>query len=151
MNLARNRSGKSGSKKPIRKTPPVWVKFKPEEVEKIVVKLAKEGLTTSKIGIVLRDSYGVPDVKQLTGKSILKILEENNLAPEIPEDLYALLRKAVIIRNHLSKNKKDNVSKRGLIFTESKIRKLARYYVRKGKLPEGWKYDPEKAKLIVNL
>ena len=116
--MAKNRSGKSGSKRPLRKTPPVWLKLKPKEVEKIIVKLRKEGLTTSKIGIVLRDSYGVPDVKQLLNKNILKVVDENQLSSEIPEDLYSLMRKAVIIRKHLSKNNKDAVTKRGLIFTE---------------------------------
>ena len=149
--MAKNRSGKSGSKRPLRKTPPVWLKLKPKEVEKIVVKLRKEGLTTSQIGVVLRDSYGVPDVKQLVGKNILKIVDENELTPELPEDLYSLMRKAVVIRKHLSNNKKDNVTKRGLIFTESRIRKLVKYYVKKGKLQEGWKYDPEKAKLMVKI
>ena len=151
MIMAKNRSGKSGSKRPLRKTPPVWLKLKPKEVEKIVVKLRKEGLTTSQIGVVLRDSYGVPDVKQLFGKNILKIVDENELTPELPEDLYSLMRKAVVIRKHLSNNKKDNVTKRGLIFTESRIRKLVKYYVKKGKLQEGWKYDPEKAKLMVKI
>ena len=129
----------------------MWVKLSSGEVEKIVIKLAKKDMTTSQIGIVLRDNYGVPDVKQLTGKSILKICEENKIVKEIPEDLYSLMRKAILIRNHLNKNKHDNVTKRGLILAESKIRKLVRYYVRTGKLPEGWKYDPDKAKLLVKL
>lgn len=147
--MAKRRSGRSGSKKPLRKTVSTWVKIKPKEVEKIVVNLAKQGTWPSKIGLILRDSYGIPSVKKITRKSILRIMKDNNLTPNIPEDLYSLLKKAVVVRRHLGKNKKDKVSLKGLILTESKIRKLSRYYVRRGVLPEDWKYDPEKAELLV--
>jgi len=45
--------GKSGSKKPLKKAAP-WVKYKPKEIEEIVVKLDKEGNSSAKIGILLR-------------------------------------------------------------------------------------------------
>jgi small subunit ribosomal protein S15 len=147
--MAKRRTGKSGSKQPLRKTAPTWVKLKTKEVEKIVVNLAKQGMLPSKIGLILRDSYGIPSIKKLTSKSILRIMRENKIIPDMPEDLYSLLKKAVIVRKHLDKNKKDNFSKKGLILTESKIRKLGRYYVRRGVLPKDWKYDHEKAKLLV--
>lgn len=149
--MAKRRTGKSGSKKPLRKTTPTWVKLKSKEVEKIVVNLAKQGMLPSRIGLILRDSYGVPSIKKLTSKSILSIMRENKIAPDIPEELYSLLKKAVIVRKHLDKNKKDNFSKKGLILTESKIRKLGRYYVRKRVLPKDWRYDPEKTKLLVKI
>lgn len=149
--MAKRRSGKSGSTKPVRKTIPVWVKLKPVEIEKLIIKFAKEGKGPSIIGILLRDQYGVPDVKRICKKSILQILKDNKLSPDIPEDLYFLMKKAVIIRSHLERNRRDKFSIKGLILTESKIRKLARYYVRKKTLPETWKYDAEKAKLLVKV
>lgn len=149
--MAKRRSGRSGSKKPVRKTVPVWVKLKPTEIEKLIIKLAKEGKGPSIIGILLRDQYGVPDVKRICKKSILQILKDNKLTPDIPEDLYFLMKKAVIIRRHLERNRRDKFSIKGLILTESKIRKLARYYRRKKTLPETWKYDAEKAKLLVKV
>jgi len=76
-------------------------------------------------------------------------MKENNLYHKIPEDLFNLLKQAVNLRNHLKKNKKDYTSKRGLELLESKIRRLAKYYVRKKVLPEDWRYSPEKAKLLV--
>jgi small subunit ribosomal protein S15 len=33
--------------------------------------------------------------------------------------------------------------------TESKIWRLTKYYIRKGSLPQGWRYDPQQAKLII--
>jgi len=89
------RKGKSGSKKPFRTEPPEWCELSAREVEEKVVELAKQGLSTAQIGMVLRDSYGVPDVKLLTGKKILQILRERGLAPAIPEDLQSLIKKAI--------------------------------------------------------
>jgi len=141
--------GKHGSKKPPIKVPPTWVKYKKEEVEKLVIKFAKEGYSTAMIGTLLRDQFGIPDVKAITGKSISKIVKENKLYPSYPEDLLNLLKKAVNLRQHLEKHKKDKHSKHGLELLESKIRRLAKYYKRKGVLPADWKYSPEEAKLIV--
>jgi len=141
--------GKHGSKKPPVKTPPKWLKYKKEDVEKLVVKLAKQHYSSAMIGLILRDQYGIPDVKAITGKTITQIMKEHDLYPSIPEDLLNLLRQAVNLRKHLQQHKKDKHSRRGLELLESKIRRLAKYYVRKGVLPEGWKYDPEKAELLI--
>jgi len=60
-----------------------------------------------------------------------------------------MIKKAVEIKSHLEKNKKDYISKRGLELAESKIRRLAKYYKKNNQLPKDWKWDPEKAKLMV--
>ena len=141
--------GKSGSKKPQSKTSPTWLKLKKDEVVALVLKLAKKDHQSSEIGLILRDSYGVPDVKVITGKTISQILKENKLGSEVPEDIQNLIKRAVKVRKHLSSNKKDTTSKRGLQLIESKIRRLEKYYKRKGQLPKKWKYNPEKARLLV--
>nr|MCK4930011.1 30S ribosomal protein S15 [Nanoarchaeota archaeon] len=141
--------GKSRSTKPSKKVVPSWLKYKPKEVELLIIKYAKEGKNPSQIGIFLRDEYGIPDVKLVTKKSITKILKEKNLLKEIPEDLMALIRKAVLIRKHLGENKKDMPAKRGLQLTESKIKRLTKYYKRTARLPMTWRYDPERIKLVV--
>ncbi len=141
------KKGKSGSKKPLTKA--TWVEYSSEEVEQLVVKLAKEGHSSAMIGLILRDQYGIPSVRDVTGKKISKILAEHGLTPKIPEDLFNLLKRAVNLRKHLEVHRKDKHSRRGLELIESKIRRLAKYYIRKGKLPKDWKYDPEKAKIWV--
>jgi len=141
------KKGKAGSKKPM--TTVKWVEHDKKEVERLIVKLSKDGLQSSDIGIVLRDKYGIPSVKAFIGKTITDILEENNLLPKLPEDLLNLLRKTVNLRDHLAKNKKDYTSKHGLELLESKVRRLSKYYIRTGKLPSDWKYEPERAKLLV--
>ena len=101
--------------------------------------MAKKGYTPSQIGVVLRDSNGVGRVKSVTGKKILRILKSNGLAPDIPEDLYHLIKKAVSIRKHLEKFKKDKDAKHRLILTESKVHRLSRYYKTTEILPPNWK------------
>ena len=142
--------GKSGSNKPITKKVPSWVTHKTKEVEKLVVKLAKEGNSTAKIGLYLRDSYGIPNVKLITKRNISEILKAEKIYPEIPEDLMDLIRKAVIIRKHRKDNHKDNTSKRGLQLTESKINRLSKYYKKTNILSKDWKYDPSNIGLLVD-
>ncbi len=143
------KKGKHGSKKPPVKMVPRWVKLNKKDIEKIIVDLAKEKYNSAVIGTILRDQHGIPDVKILLGKGITKIMAENNLYPEMPEDIVSLLKKSVSLREHLERNKADKHSKKGLEHLESKIRRLAKYYSRIGKLPRNWKYNPNEAKLLV--
>ncbi len=138
--LHSGRKGSSASKKPLLAPAPAWIQYKPEEIEALVVKLAKQDYNAAKIGMVLRDSYGIPDVRKITGKKITAILVKNKLAPQAPEDIQALLRRAIQAKKHLDQNKKDMVTKRGLHLIESKIRRLSKYYKSEGVLPENWTY-----------
>ncbi len=142
--------GKSGSKKPIEKNIPSWVKLKPKEVEKLIEKYAKEGKKPSQIGMIMRDEYGIPDVKTMLGKTVTQILKEKKQLGELPEDLLYLIKKAVMVKDHLEENHKDTTANRGLQLTESKIRRLAKYYKKTGKLPSDWKYEPAKIKLYLD-
>lgn len=138
----------SHSTRPARTGAPTWVRYTPEEVENLVVELARRGHPPSMIGVILRDRHGIPLAKQVTSKKILDILRENGLAPDIPEDLANLIRRASRIRRHLEEHPKDYHSKRGLQLIESKIRRLAKYYKRKGVLPPTWNYAPGKMGLM---
>lgn len=137
--------GKSGSKKPIKKSLPIWLRYKPKEAELLIAKLTKEGKNASEIGIILRDTYGIPDVKLLFKKRLSKILTEKGVTSELPDDMLALIRRSVAIRKHIETNNKDQTAKRGLTLTESKIKRLTKYYKRSGKLASEWKYDPQRA------
>jgi len=141
------KKGRAGSKKP--SVSAKWVEYKDKEVERLVVKLRKDGLQSTDIGRILRDQYGIPFVRTITGKTITKILEENELLPEMPEDLLNMLKNAVDLRDHLAKSKRDYTSKHGLELLESKIRRLIKYYVKTKRLPKDFKYEPERAKLLV--
>ena len=56
---------------------PVWLKYTPEEVKAIILKLANKDMTAEKIGLTLRDQYGIPKVK-LYGFKIKEVLEEKD-------------------------------------------------------------------------
>lgn len=146
--MPKKKSGKSHSRRPVDKRPPSWCKYQPEEVEALVIKLAKEGHSASRIGTILRDRYSIALVKPITGKKITKILEEAELAPTIPEDLEDLLKRAARLTTHLDINRKDLHNKRALQITEAKIYKLSKYYKREGVLPANWKYTPKTASLV---
>ncbi|KAF8456359.1 40S ribosomal protein S13 [Terfezia claveryi] len=137
--LHSNGKGISGSAIPYSRQPPSWLKKTPEEVVEQICKFARKGSTPSQIGVQLRDSHGIAQVKVVTGNKILRILKSHGLAPEIPEDLYMLIKKAVSVRKHLERNRKDKDSKFRLILIESRIHRLSRYYKTVGVLPPTWK------------
>lgn len=142
--------GKSGATKPSKRNTPTWVRYKPKEVELLVVKLAKAGHTPSVIGSILRDTYGIPDTKLMTKKKISHILENRKLMSAIPEDLMALIKKSISLKKHLDLNAQDKGALRGYQLTESKIRRLIKYYKQSRKLPADWKYDPKKIALLLD-
>merc|ERR1711868_24083 len=142
--------GISQSALPYRRSVPTWLKLSSADVKEQIFKLAKKGLTPSQIGVILRDSHGVAQVRFVTGNKILRILKAKGLAPDLPEDLYYLIKKAVSIRKHLERNRKDKDAKFRLILVESRIRRLARYYKLNGVLPPTWRYDSNTASALVS-
>ncbi len=98
--------GISKSARPYKRTSASWVKAGAVEVMDQICKLAKKGLRPSQIGVMLRDAHGIAQSSPVTGKKVLRVLKANGLAPEIPEDLYMLIKKAVAIRKHLERNRK---------------------------------------------
>jgi len=142
------RRGQSGSDRPAADEPPEWSDVEPEPIEDRVVELAEEGHDPSQIGMKLRDEgvqgTPVPDVKLATGKKVTTILEEHDADPEIPEDLYNLLERAVRLHEHVDENPQDSQNRRALQNTESKIRRLVDYY-RGDQLDEEFTYTYERA------
>ncbi|MGA2912655.1 MAG: 30S ribosomal protein S15 [Methanoregula sp.] len=144
------RRGKSSSVRPYRKQAPAWSNTDAKAITKVILDLRKEGASSSRIGLVLRDRYGVPDVKLALGKRIGDILKENKVASEIPEDLRDLMAKSLGLRKHLGENKKDLHNKRQLQLIESKIRRLVNYYKRSKKLQQDFIYKPETTEILLS-
>jgi small subunit ribosomal protein S13e len=145
-------SGKGMSKSsiPYKKRPPRWLNVDATEVVTQIEALAKKGYKPSQIGVILRDNYAIPQSRLITGGKILRILKKKGLAPEIPEDLYHLMRRAVTVRKHIEKNKRDKGSKYRLILVESKIHRLVRYYKLTKQIPANWRYDYRTALALVS-
>ncbi len=140
--------GRSGSTRPHLEENPEWVPVEEDEIQNIITDLAREGKTASEIGVILRDQYGVPNVELALGKSITDVLEENDLRSELPEDLIALMEKAVNLHEHLEEHPKDKSNRRGLRLVESKIRRVADYYKEQGELEKDWRYSIDKAEIL---
>ena len=62
---------------PYRRAPPSWLKTTSDDVVEHICKLARKGLTPSQIGVTLRDSHGIPQVRFVTGNKILRILKSS--------------------------------------------------------------------------
>jgi len=143
------KKGKSRSTPPMRTTAPVWCTMSAEEVEKLIMVLWNQGKSSAVIGIILRDTYGIPDSSLITGKRVMDVVREAGKAPSVPEDMKNLIRKALKMRTHISENKKDNHNKRSLHLTEAKIRRLVKYYRKEGVLAVDWAYKPETAEMLI--
>ncbi|OGS50203.1 MAG: 30S ribosomal protein S15 [Euryarchaeota archaeon RBG_16_68_12] len=143
------RKGQHGSTRPLLTKNPEWVPLEADEILETVVKLHGEGLSKAAIGGRLRDQFGVPSVQLATGKSVGQILKAKGLTRELPEDLSSLMKRAVDLQVHLKSHRKDLSNKRGLSLTESKIRRLSRYYKEEGVLPSDWDYSRTLAELQV--
>jgi small subunit ribosomal protein S15 len=146
--MPKQEKGISHQTRPVTKRPPAWCRYTAEEVEAQIMKLSKEGHAPSKIGTILRDQYGIPLAKPITGKSVTQVLNERGVVSSLPEDLENLLRKATRLHVHYEKNKADLHNKRALQIIEAKIYKLSRYYKNKEMLPADWKYSPKAISLF---
>nr|VDC70643.1 unnamed protein product [Brassica rapa] len=70
--------GISASALPYKRSPPTWLKTTALDVDESICKFAKKGLTPSQIGVIIRDSHGIPHVKSVTGNKILRILKAHD-------------------------------------------------------------------------
>lgn len=142
-----HRHGKSHSRRPVEIRIPQWIPYTPKQVEELVVKYARDGLTPSQIGIKLRDQHAIPLVKPIVGKTIGGILEQSGLKPDMPEDLDNIVKKAVGLQRHLRDNRGDRRNVRSLELIEAKVHRLSVYYKRMGRIPSSWKYKSVVAQL----
>ena len=139
--------GKAHSIRPIELKKPDWIKMESKEIEELIVKYAKEGMTSSQIGIKLRAQHAIPLVKPILNKTISDVLKENDLVPEIPEDLNNIVLRAVNLQKHLKENKSDSRNVRSLELIEAKVHRLSTHYKNKGIIPKKWKYKSVVAQL----
>ncbi len=143
------RKGISKSRRPLVTEAPKWQGLGTKEIKDKVVELNKAGHSTAKIGTLLRDQYAVPNVKLATGKSVSDLLKEAGIQSKLPEDMENLIKKAIVLDEHLKEKTKDLHNKRALALTEAKIRRMAKYYKRTSRIPSDWTYSRAQAKLLV--
>ena len=95
LNLQSNLTSEriASSALPYRRAPPSWLKTSPQDVVEHITKLARKGLTPSQIGVTLRDSHGIPQVRFVTGNKILRILKGQGTSPFSSPSLPFLFRR----------------------------------------------------------
>merc|ERR1712036_164972 len=91
--------GMSSSALPFVRKAPTWLRMSKDDIVDAIVKLSK----------------------YVTGNKILRVLKAQGIQPDLPEDLYFLIKKAVTMRKHLERNRKDKHGKFRLILVESRI------------------------------
>ena len=101
---------------------PVWLKYTEEEVKAIIIKLANKGFTAEKIGLNLRDQYGIPKVK-LYNLKIKKVLNDKYKDPNILN----LSKKVDNVESHFKKHNHDQSAKRSLTISKAKLKKRQEY------------------------
>jgi ribosomal protein S15P/S13E len=103
---------------------PLWLKYTQEEVKAIIIKLANKGLTAEKIGLVLRDQYGIPKISLLNLK-MKKVLEEKEKYQE--PNIINLKNQVNKIIEHTKRHNHDQVARRALIINKSQLKKREDY------------------------
>lgn len=119
----------------------------PAAAKAVILKLAKEGLTPSQIGVELRDDHGIPLVKPIMGKTITEVLAEGKASPKLPQDLQNLIDRAKRVQKHLQTHVSDRKNVHSLELVEAKIYRLSKYYKQRGILPNDFKYTAVVAQL----
>ncbi len=105
---------------------PIWLKYTEQEIKEIILKLVEKdaSLTSEKIGLILRDNYGIPQTK-IYGFSISDVLKEAGKYEQ--PDQKNLKIKVEKLEKHLSKHKHDTRTGRSIIISKAKLKKVQDY------------------------
>jgi small subunit ribosomal protein S15 len=101
---------------------PSWVKIKKEDLEKIIIGLAKEGKSPAAIGLILRDKHGIPKTK-LFGMRVCEILDEKGIEYKTERNITD--ERILKLKSHITNNKHDHPASRALTKKLWVLRKLA--------------------------
>ncbi len=100
-----------------------------KKIQDTILELAKQGMTTEKIGLVLKDKYHV-NPKRVLGKKIGQIIKEKNLYKD--PDINNLNLSLEKLKKHHEKHKHDHKVKIAILIKGAKLNKLMRYMKKKG-------------------
>ncbi len=109
---------------------PKFIKMKESDLKKVIAELAEENEQIAKIGIILRDKYGIPTTR-VYGKKLAEYLKELGIESDI--DLKNAEKKVDRIKEHLKTNITDRHTKHKLQKAQSRLNILRKYSARKKK------------------
>lgn len=105
---------------------PVWLKYTETEVKDIILNLIKKNpqLTSDKIGLILRDTYGIPKAKIYKIK-IGEVLKKEGFYRD--NELESVAKRVANIEIHKAKHKHDQKAGRALIIKKARLKKIKTY------------------------
>ncbi|PIN93477.1 hypothetical protein COU54_02790 [Candidatus Pacearchaeota archaeon CG10_big_fil_rev_8_21_14_0_10_31_24] len=103
---------------------PSWIKLKEPELKEIITGLAQKN-SPSKIGLILRDQYGIPTTK-IFGKKLKAYLKE--LGIDRNEDLENAEKKVEKMKEHLKSHITDKHAKHKLQKAQSRLNITKKYF-----------------------
>lgn len=103
---------------------PTWVKMDEKELKKIIAELSEKN-SAPKIGLILRDQYGIPTTK-IFGKKLKAYLREMNLDKN--EELESIEKKVGRMKEHLKTNITDKKTKHKLQKAQSQLNTTKKYF-----------------------
>jgi len=106
---------------------PAWLKPEEKELKKIISELSKK-YPPAQIGLILRDSHGIPKVK-VYGKKLSHYLKE--LGIETNPELQNAEKKVEKLKEHLKNNITDRKAKHKLQKAQSHLNILKKYFAKK--------------------
>jgi len=110
-------------------TKPAWLKMSEADLKKIIAELAEKN-EPAKIGLILRDQYGIPSTR-LYGKKLSHYLKDLGL--ESNTELRNAQRKMEGIKEHLKENVTDRKAKHRLQKAQSRYNILKKYFAKRNK------------------
>jgi small subunit ribosomal protein S15 len=103
---------------------PTWIKISEKKLKEIIAELSEKN-SPSKIGLILRDKYGIPTTK-VFGKKLKKYLEELDI--HVNEDLENAEKKVSSIKEHVKANITDKHAKHKLQKAQSRLNITQKYF-----------------------
>ena len=103
---------------------PLWVKMKEPELKKVIAALSLKN-SPSKIGMILRDQYGIPTTR-VFGKKLKEYLTELDI--HVNEDLENAEKKVINLKEHLKDNITDRSAKHKLQKAQSRLNITQKYF-----------------------
>ena len=113
-----------------KKEKPKWLKISEAELKKIIAELVKTEEQPAKIGLILRDKYGIPTTK-VYGKKLVAYLKEAGLTTNI--EVKNAEKKFERMKEHLKNNITDRRTKHKFQKAQSRMNIIKKYAARKNK------------------
>lgn len=138
--------GKSSSLKPFITDVPTYMTCTIQALKDNIISLAKKNVREPEIGNICRDKYGVGNLPDVLGCTLVQFLKENNCCPQLPADMMFMRDRLEKLKKHLNVFAKDIDAKHRYSLLNARYFKVLKYYVTKNVIPVSI-YEAERRKI----